>query len=117
MQFGPFNADEGSDIAPQFLEIGFAEHSSLLVAKGPPPDGRTDVFQRRAHAEGMEDAHAVGLQCNSCPNRRPNRIAFDKLRWETLPVESACKRESSDSSANDQNSIKIGHLCTSYLEY
>ena len=29
---------------PQFLQISFAKHLSLLVAKGPPPDDRADVF-------------------------------------------------------------------------
>ncbi len=109
VELGPFDADEGCDIAPQRFQIGFGEHLSLLVAKAPPAYDRSGFLHRRAHAESVQDAHPVGLHRDPRPHGRPSRVALNELRREASLVERGGQGEPCDSPADDQDAFNVGH--------
>jgi hypothetical protein len=65
----------------------------------------------------MQHAHAVGLHRYSGTDGRPDPIALNEFRGEALPAPGSCQGQPSDSSAADQDSISVDHLCTSWMPY
>ncbi len=94
------------------FQVGFGEHLPLLVAETPPADDRPGLLYGRAHAEGVQHAHPVGLHADACPDGDgvPGRAPLDELPLEAPPMQGAGHGEAADSSADDQDSFNVGHL-------
>jgi hypothetical protein len=104
------DADAGADIAPERLDIAFAQHLAGLVTEAPEADASPGPLHRRIEVQGAQHAYAVGVHHDTAALGAPRRAALDKLHPKALPAERTGERESRDPTTDDQDCLDFGHV-------
>ena len=109
LQLGPFNADAGTCIAPQRLEIGFRQHLPVLVTELPSANNRAGILDARRETEREQHAHAVGVDQEPGSHSMPSLLALDEFGREAVPMKGCGRGETGYTSADDQDRLDLCH--------